>query len=165
VSFYTVFIETPVGKIFALADEYFLYQLDFVKEEFSQDFFEKKYQTKIMRKDNAVLSLLQKELTQYFKGKLKVFTTSISFFGTPFQQKVWQGLQTIPYGKTLSYLELAKHIKNPTACRAVGSANGKNPISIIVPCHRVINHSGTMGGYGGGLERKKWLLMHEQQFF
>ena len=81
--------------------------------------------------------------------------------GTPFQRKVWQGLCAIPYGETMSYAELARRIGHPGASRAVGSANGRNPISIVVPCHRVIAADGTLGGYGGGLDRKEWLLQHE----
>ena len=81
--------------------------------------------------------------------------------GTPFQKLVWQGLLTIPYGTTISYAELAVRIGRPGASRAVGAANGRNPIGIIVPCHRVIGADGTLTGYGGGLDRKKWLLKHE----
>jgi methylated-DNA-[protein]-cysteine S-methyltransferase len=81
--------------------------------------------------------------------------------GTSFQRLVWEGLRAIPYGETISYAELARRIGRPGASRAVGSANGRNPISIVVPCHRVIAADGTLGGYGGGLDRKEWLLQHE----
>jgi methylated-DNA-[protein]-cysteine S-methyltransferase len=81
--------------------------------------------------------------------------------GTPFQKQVWQGLLEIPYGTTISYAELARRIGRPGASRAVGAANGRNPIGIIVPCHRVIAANGTLGGYGGGLDRKEWLISHE----
>lgn len=101
------------------------------------------------------------ELRAYFAGELREFTIPIRLAGTPFQRRVWAELRRIPYGQTISYAELAQRIGNPPARRAVGAANAKNPISIIVPCHRVIASDGTMGGFSGGLWRKKWLLRHE----
>jgi methylated-DNA-[protein]-cysteine S-methyltransferase len=98
------------------------------------------------------------QLEEYFARKRKVFTVAIAPAGTSFQQRVWTELQTIPYGETRSYRELADAIGNRSAMRAVGAANGRNPISIIVPCHRVIGSNGTLVGYGGGLERKRFLL-------
>ena len=102
------------------------------------------------------------QLEEYFARKRKVFTVPIAPVGTSFQQRVWTELQTIPYGETRSYRELADAIGNRSAMRAVGAANGRNPISIIVPCHRVIGSNGTLVGYGGGLERKRFLLDLEQ---
>ena len=102
------------------------------------------------------------ELGEYFERKRTAFTVPIAPEGTTFQQRVWSELQTIPYGETRSYLELAQAIGKPSAMRAVGAANGRNPISIIVPCHRVIGSNGTLVGYGGGLERKQFLLDLEQ---
>ncbi len=102
---------------------------------------------------------LKKELDQYFSGKSKEFNYPLHFFsGTEFEQKVWKALQTIPYGETRSYAWLAKKIGNPQAVRAVGGANGKNQIPIVIPCHRVINSNGKLGGYSGGLSFKKKLL-------
>jgi O-6-methylguanine DNA methyltransferase len=100
-------------------------------------------------------------LAAYFRGTLLQFELPLRMPGTPFQQKVWEELRAIPYGETISYMELARRIGHPGASRAVGSANGRNPISIVVPCHRVIAADGTLGGYGGGLDRKEWLLQHE----
>ena len=98
----------------------------------------------------------------YFAGELNALDTlPIAFGGTVFQQSVWQALQSIPAGKTLSYGQLAAQIGNPKGMRAVGLANGANPIALIVPCHRVIGANGTLTGYGGGMERKHWLLRHE----
>ncbi len=103
------------------------------------------------------------ELKEYFAGQRREFTVPIAFRGTPFQQTVWTALRGIPYGETISYGELADRLGNPTASRAVGLANGKNPVSIIVPCHRVVGASGSLTGYGGGLERKRYLLDFEQE--
>ncbi|MEU8888043.1 methylated-DNA--[protein]-cysteine S-methyltransferase [Streptomyces sp. NPDC048442] len=102
------------------------------------------------------------QLNAYFEGELKEFTLPIHLEGTPFQRTVWAELRKIPYGETRSYGELAKALGKPGASRAVGLANGKNPISIVVPCHRVIGSGGSLTGYGGGLERKQHLLALER---
>lgn len=107
------------------------------------------------------LSQAEKEVGEYFSGKRKKFTVKLEILGTPFQKKVWQQLQNIPFGKTNSYKDVAALIKNPKAVRAVGTANGKNPFCIIIPCHRVIAADGTLGGYSGGLAVKKKLLSLE----
>lgn len=101
------------------------------------------------------------QLREYFAGERTGFDLPLTMRGTPFQRIVWTALRDIPYGETMSYGELAQRIGRPTAARAVGLANGKNPISIIVPCHRVIGSTGSLIGYGGGLDRKRWLLAHE----
>lgn len=101
------------------------------------------------------------QLDEYFKGKRKVFDLKLSPEGTEFQKRVWEELENIPFGETLSYKDIASRIGNIKAVRAVGNANGKNPISIVVPCHRVIGSSGDLTGYAGGLDRKAWLLKHE----
>ena len=101
------------------------------------------------------------QLNQYFSGERIQFDVPIAAAGTEFQKRVWKGLCQIPYGTTCGYGELARELGNPNASRAVGMANGRNPISIIVPCHRVIGASGALTGYGGGLAAKKWLLDHE----
>lgn len=98
------------------------------------------------------------QLSEYFAGKRRDFTLPLLLKGTPFQRRVWEALRAIPYGETCSYGELAKAIGSPKACRAVGGANHKNPISIIVPCHRVVGAGGSLTGYGGGLENKRFLL-------
>jgi methylated-DNA-[protein]-cysteine S-methyltransferase len=102
-----------------------------------------------------------KQIDEYFNGKRKTFSLELSMQGTEFQNTVWRQLITIPFGQTASYGEIAAAIRKPAACRAVGNANGKNPISIIVPCHRIIGSNGDLTGYGGGLWRKEWLLRHE----
>lgn len=114
-------------------------------------------------RDDAVLPALREQLAAYFTGDLEEFDVRVDVAGTPFQQRVWQALRAIPYGRTWSYGELAQHVGQPTASRAVGLANGRNPVSIVVPCHRVIGSTGSLTGYGGGVERKRWLLAHEQR--
>ena len=104
---------------------------------------------------------VRKQLQAYFSGRLKKFTLPLAPEGTPFQLQVWQSLKKIPYGKTVSYGEIAKSIGNPSASRAVGAANGQNPLSIIIPCHRVIGSTGKLVGYGGGLSKKEQLLSLE----
>jgi len=101
------------------------------------------------------------QLKEYFEGKRRVFDLNLNPQGTDFQKKVWKALLEIPYGKTISYLELSKKLGDVKAIRAAASANGKNPLWIIIPCHRVIGSDGSLTGYAGGLHRKKWLLNHE----
>lgn len=104
------------------------------------------------------------QLNQYFEGLRKQFSLKLNPEGTPFQKKVWDALQTIPYGKTTSYLQLSKQLGDVKAIRAVANANGKNPLWIIIPCHRVIGSNGSLTGYAGGLHRKKWLIEHENPY-
>ncbi|NNE31055.1 MAG: methylated-DNA--[protein]-cysteine S-methyltransferase [Winogradskyella sp.] len=104
------------------------------------------------------------QLNAYFKNELKSFNLKLNPKGTDFQLKVWQALETIPYGKTISYLDLAKQLGDVKAIRAVANANGKNPLWIIIPCHRVIGSDGSLTGYAGGLHRKQWLLNHENEY-
>ncbi|MFH1296094.1 MAG: methylated-DNA--[protein]-cysteine S-methyltransferase [Bacteroidota bacterium] len=104
------------------------------------------------------------QLKEYFEGKRQIFTLKLDILGTEFQTKVWAELEKIPYGKTITYHELAERIGDPRAFRAVGQADAKNPVWIVIPCHRVIGNDGKLVGYAGGLWRKKWLLEHEQAF-
>jgi methylated-DNA-[protein]-cysteine S-methyltransferase len=104
---------------------------------------------------------VREQLDAYFAGELDAFDLDLEPRGTPFQQRVWAELTKIPYGGTISYSELARRLGDPKLVRAVGLANGRNPISIVIPCHRVIGADGSLVGYGGGLERKRWLLEHE----
>ncbi|MHB1930312.1 MAG: methylated-DNA--[protein]-cysteine S-methyltransferase [Acidimicrobiales bacterium] len=113
------------------------------------------------RQDRMVLGELRTQLDAYFAGALTDFDLSLAPSGTPFQQRVWAALQEIAYGSTATYGEIAIVIGAPRAARAVGLANGRNPISIVVPCHRVVGAGGALTGYAGGLERKQWLLDHE----
>jgi methylated-DNA-[protein]-cysteine S-methyltransferase len=101
------------------------------------------------------------QLDAYFAGELEAFDLRLDARGTPFQMRVWDQLLQIPFGETISYSELARRLDDPKLVRAVGLANGRNPISIVIPCHRVIGADGSLVGYGGGLERKQWLLEHE----
>lgn len=103
------------------------------------------------------------QLTAYFAGELTEFDVPLDLHGTPFQQRVWTALQGIPYGETTTYGELAAELGNPSASRAVGLANGRNPVSVIVPCHRVVGSTGSLTGYGGGLDRKRYLLDFERK--
>lgn len=113
---------------------------------------------------SSVITTCIQQLDEYFAGKRQVFDLPMDQTGTAFQQTVWDKLTTIPYGATISYLELSKRIGNVKAIRAVGTANGNNSISIVVPCHRVIGSNGDLVGYAGDLWRKKWLLDHEAKF-
>jgi methylated-DNA-[protein]-cysteine S-methyltransferase len=103
------------------------------------------------------------QLTAYFAGELTEFDVPLNLHGTPFQRRVWTALQDIPYGETTSYGELAAELGNPSASRAVGLANGRNPVGVIVPCHRVVGSTGSLTGYGGGLDRKRYLLDFERK--
>ena len=116
-------------------------------------------------RDDARLADVRRQLTEYFAGSRTVFELELDLAsGSGFQQRVWTALLAIPYGESVSYGEIARRIGQPAAVRAVGLANGRNPVSIIVPCHRVIGANGTLTGYGGGLDRKRLLLAHEQQY-
>jgi O-6-methylguanine DNA methyltransferase len=112
-------------------------------------------------RDRAVLAAARDQLEAYFAGDLTAFDLPLAPVGTPFQQRVWSALVEIPFGETVSYGSLAIRLGRPGAARAVGLANGSNPISIIIPCHRVIGSDGRLTGYGGGIDRKAWLLDHE----
>jgi methylated-DNA-[protein]-cysteine S-methyltransferase len=109
-------------------------------------------------RDDEPFGDITEQLRAYFGGERTTFDVPIRFEGTPFQVEVWSRLREIPFGETISYAELARRVGRPGAFRAVGNANGRNPVAVIVPCHRVVAADGTIGGYGGGLERKRWLL-------
>lgn len=146
------FLDTPLGKMVAVGDEKTLHSLCFYDEIVQLDGAQGK---------TASISSIEEELKLYFQGKLKEFRTPIQLAGSEFQKAVWRALRKIPFGKTHSYAEIAESIGRPLAVRAVGNANGKNPFSILIPCHRVIQKDGKLGGYSAGVERKKWLLAHE----
>lgn len=112
-------------------------------------------------RSSPLLALVTQQLTEYFAGTRTTFDLPLHFQGTAFQRQVWQQLRQVPYGQTLTYQDIANALGNPKAVRAVGAANGQNPISIIAPCHRIIGSNGNLTGYGGGLWRKEWLLKHE----
>ena len=155
--FYTRIDDSPVGPLLLAGDSDALHVLSFGvgsrPREIDVDW---KPDTKGVLKD------VRKELDRYFAGTLKKFSTKLAFNGTAFQNDVWKELTRIPYGETISYLDLANRIKNPKAVRAVGMANGANPIAIIVPCHRVIGSNGSLTGFGGGIPTKRALLELEK---
>ncbi|MBX5461614.1 MAG: methylated-DNA--[protein]-cysteine S-methyltransferase [Steroidobacteraceae bacterium] len=127
--------------------------------------FRARYGARVMLRSGAVPEAIRRALAAYFEGDLQAIDKiACKPDGTPFQEQVWAALRTIPAGQTLSYGALATRLGNPKAMRAVGLANGANPIAIVIPCHRVIGANGSLTGYGGGLERKRWLLAHEGRF-
>lgn len=126
-------------------------------------YFSKRYPSAVLVENHDALAPYIQELMDYFNGHKQTFSLPIDVKGTPFQQEIWQALQSIPYGKTVSYSEIAELINRPTAARAVGSAIGANPLLILVPCHRVIGKNGTLSGYRGGMELKRFLLDLELQ--
>lgn len=150
------YLQSPIGRLMLTSDGAALTGLYMEPSRKTQS-------TDGWSEDAAVppLAAALRQLTEYFAGTRREFDLPLRLRGTEFQKRVWQELTEIPYGQTWSYGELAKRINNPSASRAVGLANGRNPISILVPCHRVIGADGSLTGYGGGLERKRWLLAHE----
>ena len=159
-------LDTPLGPMVAIADEEALYLLEFVDRRGLEREVERlrvKTHAAIIPGHNQPLAGIENEIALYFQGDLKAFRTPIVFLGSPFQKQVWKALQQIHPGETRSYAELAAILKKPSAFRAVAQANGANTLAIIIPCHRVINTNGELGGYGGGLARKKWLLDHEKK--
>ena len=162
-----VWLDTPLGQMIAVADEQVLYLLEFVDRlgcEREIERLRQRCNAEIIPGATPVTEQIEHELEQYFTGNSLTFSTPVFLIGTDFQKSVWTALQAIPPGETRSYATMAKAIGNPGAVRAVGSANGANPLSIIVPCHRVINANGELGGYGGGIIRKQWLLEHEAKY-
>jgi methylated-DNA-[protein]-cysteine S-methyltransferase len=155
--FYTAIDDSPVGPLLLAGDAAALHVLAFGVGSRPREI-----DAAWMPDTKGVLKNVRKELDQYFAGRLTQFTTRLAFNGTPFQNSVWKELTRIPYGETISYLDLAKRIENPKAVRAVGMANGANPIAIIVPCHRVIGSNGSLTGFGGGLPTKRALLELEK---
>ena len=161
----TAWVESPFGPLLAAATSKGVCLLEFTDRrrldlQFSR--LRKYFQCSIVPGENNHIVQLKNELEEYFAGKRKRFTVKLFHPGTAFEQKVWNVLLTIPYGSTVSYEDIAKNIGSPGASRAVGRANGFNRISIVIPCHRVINKNGELGGYGGGLWRKKMLLSLEE---
>jgi methylated-DNA-[protein]-cysteine S-methyltransferase len=148
----TCIINTPLGSMIAVTDGKGITSLDFTDDVSMCD-----------NSDHPLLLQLEKELGEYFVGKRAFFSLPLNPKGTPFQKSVWETLCTIPYAETISYATEAKHFGNPKAIRAVANANGRNPISILIPCHRVIATGGGLGGYSGGIEKKEFLLALEKK--
>lgn len=151
------YCESPIGKLLLVASERGLHEICFEGQSTQAVLGTQS------RDDQAVLREVIRQLHAYFAGELETFDLELAPEGTPFQQKVWSELLKIPYGETISYGELARRIGNPNASRAVGLANGSNPIPIIIPCHRVIGSNGKLTGYGGGLPIKEKLLALEKR--
>jgi len=158
-------IESPLGPLVAGATEKSLVLLEFTDRRMLEAQFRtlgKIFGRAMVPGENSVLTQLRAELHQYFSGSLRTFTVPLEFPGSDFQRRVWTGLLGIPYGTTLSYEDLARRVGVARGQRAVGHANGLNRIGIVIPCHRVINKDGKLGGYGGGVWRKQWLLNLEK---
>lgn len=154
-------IDTPLGPMIAICDEAHLYMLEFTIRKNMQRQLERvsKYQKRaIIPGRTGITDQIRDELSGYFTGQLQTFKTPLRLSGTEFQRTVWEELQRIPYGETRSYGALAKTIGNAKAFRAVATSNANNGLALIVPCHRVINTGGGLGGYAGGLDKKQWLL-------
>src|SRR4029453_11478257 len=147
-------IETPIGRMIALASEAGVCVLEFLDRRTvpsAARTFARRYGAASVSGTNAHLDCLRAELDAYFRGKLRRFEAPLDLRGTPFQKSVWKRLARTPYGTTLTYAQLAARAGRPSAVRAVGHANGRNPVSIVVPCHRVVGTDGALHGYGGGL--------------
>ena len=154
-------IETPVGLLIAGATDDAVVQLEFCDLRTMESRLQRvcrRFTSAVVLGSNDGVKELQAQLKQYFARQRREFQLPLHYPGTAFQEKVWATLLQIPYGQTWSYLDMAKRIGDVKATRAVGTANGTNPIAIVIPCHRVINASGELGGYGGGLWRKRILL-------
>ena len=147
---YQAFFSSEIGNIRITASETAIETLYFVEEAAAPS-----------PEMPPVLQECLRQIEAYFRGELKDFSLKLQPQGTAFQQSVWQQLLEVPYGSTATYLDIARRLGDRNAVRAVGSANGRNPISLIIPCHRIIGANGRLIGYGGGLWRKEWLLRHE----
>lgn len=146
---FEAYYKSPIGNLRIISNE-----RDIIKIEFSDEYFK-------MKMIPIQIQTCINQLDEYFKGERQIFTVGINPAGTEFQSKVWNLLLKIPFGKTISYLDQSKQFGDEKAIRAIASANGKNPIPIIIPCHRVIGNNGKLTGYAGGLSKKQWLLEHE----
>ncbi|MGC3968824.1 MAG: methylated-DNA--[protein]-cysteine S-methyltransferase [Pirellulales bacterium] len=149
-------IDSPLGRILLFGDGEFLTGLYTLRHKNRPPIGDS------WRRETRPFVKVREQLAEYFAGERQVFDVPLKLHGTPFQQQVWRELVRIQFGATSTYGELARRLKRPTASRAVGAANGQNPISIIVPCHRVIGSSGSLTGYAGGIDMKRELLQHER---
>lgn len=148
------YLKSQIGQLKITADENSINSILFVFDNTEME----------VENSNEILEICKKQLNEYFVGERKEFDVNINQEGTEFQQKVWNELVKLPFGKTVSYNYIAERVGGKNMMRAVGSANGKNQISIIVPCHRVIGSDGSLTGYAGGMWRKEWLLKHEDKY-
>lgn len=160
-------ISTILGDMIAIGDDHYIYLLEFINETKSQNKIEKfrqKLNAILMPGTTNPINSIKNELNAYFDGKLKIFKTPIILIGSPFQKLAWEQLIQIPYGQNQSYAQQASTIGKPDSYRAIANANGANKIVIVIPCHRIINSDGKLGGYSYGIERKRWLIEHERNF-
>ncbi|SER48229.1 methylated-DNA-[protein]-cysteine S-methyltransferase [Gracilibacillus ureilyticus] len=159
--FYTE-MDSPIGKLTLVGSEDTIFSLNYGSYTANKEYLLKwciQHQfSPVIHYDRNILKEVQIQLTEYFQGLRSQFSIKYKLFGTEFQKKVWNALTQVPYGETYSYKQIAETIGSPKAVRAVGGANNKNPLSIVIPCHRVIGIDGKLVGYGGGLEKKTYLL-------
>lgn len=153
------FLTSPFGDLVIATDRDGLHQVDFREGRYGPISIPEEWEEDL---SFPLLRRAAEQLTDYFESGRRTFSLPLAPAGTPFQQRVWQELQRIPYGTTISYSILARRVGRPRAIRAAGAANGRNPISIVIPCHRVVGKDGSLTGYGGGLEKKRALLELEQ---
>jgi len=158
---FTTTVETPIGSVVLVASDIGLRALLFGDDDEAMRNRHHLNGAK-QRDDHPVLVTAASQLTEYFAGERQDFEVPLDMVGTDFQREAWKALQSIPYGSTVSYGEQARRIGKPRAVRAIGAANGRNPVGVIVPCHRVVGADGSLTGYGGGLPTKAWLLDHER---
>lgn len=167
-SYYDI-IETPIGRLFIGGSARGIHRVDFIddgpkaRDEPSEVALLERESGEPAERDSEAAAFASSQLIEYFAGDRTEFDLTLAPVGTDFQLRVWTALLDVPYGETVSYGEIAEAVGKPTASRAVGAANGQNPISIIAPCHRIIGANGSLTGYGGGLDRKAWLLNLEAQ--
>ncbi len=157
-------LDTPIGTLFIGGSEAGVHRIDFIRDVHDLDWLTARLAAETgtplddVTRDPAAMAEATRQLREYFEGERVDFDLPLAPRGTEFQQQVWAQLRAIPAGETRSYGEIAARLGRPTASRAVGAANGQNPIAVVVPCHRVVGANGTLTGYAGGLERKAWLL-------
>lgn len=162
---YTAWMETPLGPMLAIADDQGLYYLNFVDHDgLDQELLvlRRKTGSVVVPGDHPMLQAVEKQIREYFSAASFDFSVPLIMSGSPFEKTVWSLLKNIPPGETLSYQQVAEKLGMPNACRAVGNANGRNKLLLVIPCHRVVRADGSLGGYGGGVWRKRWLLEHER---
>jgi len=157
---YFEYFTSPLGTMLIIEEQNAITHLTLSDQQAVLSHFSRE---SIMQKATSVITSAQKQLTEYFNGTRQVFDLPLAPGGTDFQKKVWAALCAIPYGETRSYKEIALQINNPKGCRAVGMANNRNPVMLLIPCHRVIGSNGALVGYAGGLDVKEWLLAHEEK--
>lgn len=159
-------IPTPIGPMLAMASDGGICLLEFIDRhtlDIEISDLKKLLNCDFIHAENSHLRSLRSQMTEYFEGSLRSFDVPLHYPGTPFQRSVWESLLTISYGTTRSYMAQAVFLGNPQSVRAVARANSMNRIAIVLPCHRVIGSNGSLTGYSAGLERKRWLLDHEQK--